>query len=81
MEPKLKPPRTKRLKLKCDTLLSTSAFKSNLRRYTKRLGEAKATIKKKIGGGDDSGSGGSTPTGLSGPGKGVIDNQHPTDVE
>ena len=35
MKLKLKPPGTKRLKLKCDTLLSTSAFKSNLRRYTK----------------------------------------------
>ena len=32
--PKLKPPGTKRLKLKCDVLLSTSAFKFNLRRYT-----------------------------------------------
>jgi ABC-type transport system involved in Fe-S cluster assembly fused permease/ATPase subunit len=31
--PKLKPPRTKRLKLKCDIVLSTSAFKFNLRRY------------------------------------------------
>jgi len=35
MKPKLKPPGTKRLKLKCDILLSTSAFKFNLRRYTK----------------------------------------------
>ena len=33
MKPKLKPPGTKRLKLKCDILLSTSAFKFNLRRY------------------------------------------------
>jgi len=32
MNPKLTPPGTKRLKLKCDVLLSTSAFKSNLRR-------------------------------------------------
>jgi len=31
---KLKPPGTKCLKLKCDVLLSTSAFKSNLRPYT-----------------------------------------------
>jgi hypothetical protein len=30
---KLKPPGTKRLKLNCDILLSTSAFKFNLRRY------------------------------------------------
>jgi len=29
---KLTPPETKRLKLKCDILLSTSAFKFNLRR-------------------------------------------------
>jgi hypothetical protein len=33
MEPKLKPPGIKFLKLKCDILLSTSAFKFNLRRY------------------------------------------------
>jgi len=33
MKPKLKPPGTKRLKLKCDILLSTLAFKFNLRRY------------------------------------------------
>jgi hypothetical protein len=34
MKPKLKRTGTKRLKLKCDILLSTSAFKFNLRRYT-----------------------------------------------
>jgi hypothetical protein len=34
MKPKLKPPGTKRLKLNRDTLLSTSAFKFNLRRYS-----------------------------------------------
>ena len=33
MKLKLKPPVTKRLKLKCDMLLSASAFKFNLRRY------------------------------------------------
>ena len=33
MNPKLKPPGAKRLKLNCDVLLSTSAFKFNLRRY------------------------------------------------
>ena len=33
MKSKFKPPRTKRLKLRCDILLSASAFKSNLRRY------------------------------------------------
>jgi hypothetical protein len=31
---KLKPPGIKRLKLDCDVLLSTSAFKFNLRRYS-----------------------------------------------
>ena len=31
----MKPPGTKRLKLKCGVLLSTSAFKFNLRRYIK----------------------------------------------
>jgi hypothetical protein len=34
IKPESKPPGTKRLKLKCDILLSTSAFKFNLRRYT-----------------------------------------------
>ena len=34
MTPKLKPPGTKHLKLKCDVLLSTSAFSFNLRRYS-----------------------------------------------
>jgi len=33
IKPTLKPTGTKRLKLKCDILLSTSAFKFNLRRY------------------------------------------------
>ena len=33
MKPMLKPPGTKHLKLKCDILLSTSAFKFNLRGY------------------------------------------------
>jgi hypothetical protein len=34
MKPELKPPGTKHLKLKCDALLSTFAFKFNLRRYS-----------------------------------------------
>ncbi len=34
INPTLKLTGTKRLKLKCDILLSTSAFKFNLRRYT-----------------------------------------------
>jgi len=33
MKPKMKPPGTKRLKLKWEILLSISAFKFNLRRY------------------------------------------------
>jgi len=36
MKPKLKPPGTERLKLKCDILLSTSAFKSNSHHYIQR---------------------------------------------
>jgi len=40
MNSKLKPTKTKRLKVKCDTLLSTSAFKFNLRRYTLAGNEA-----------------------------------------
>jgi len=35
IKPKLKPPGTNCLKLKFDILLSTSAFKSDLRRYSK----------------------------------------------
>ena len=35
VKPKLKPPGSKRLKLKCDVLLSNAAFKFNLRRYAK----------------------------------------------
>ena len=42
IKPKLKPPGTKRLKLKCDVLLSGSSFKFNLRRYTKGGPEAAA---------------------------------------
>jgi len=34
IKPMLKPPRTKQYKLKCDELVSTSAFKFNLRRCT-----------------------------------------------
>jgi len=35
IKPTLKPPGTERLKLECDILLSTFAFKFNLRRYNK----------------------------------------------
>jgi hypothetical protein len=38
IKPTLKPAGTKRLKLECDVLLSTSAFKFDLRRYTKAVG-------------------------------------------
>jgi len=34
IKPSLKPPGTERLKMKCDVLLSTVAFKFNLRRYS-----------------------------------------------
>ena len=37
INPTLKPPGTKRLKLKCEKLLSTFAFKFNLRRYNKAM--------------------------------------------
>jgi hypothetical protein len=40
MEPKLKPHGTNRLKVTCDILLSTSAFKFNLRRYSLDLTDA-----------------------------------------
>ena len=33
IKPNLKPPGTRHLKVKCDTLISTFAFKFNLRRY------------------------------------------------
>ena len=42
----MKPPGTKRLKLKCDILLLTSAFRFNLRRYSK--GDVDAEGKKRI---------------------------------
>ena len=42
IKPTLKPPGTKHLKLKCEILLSTSAFKFNLRRYTLGRGRARA---------------------------------------
>ena len=37
IKPMLKPPGTKHLKLKCDGLLSSFAFKFNLRRYNQGL--------------------------------------------
>ena len=40
MTPKLKPPGTKRLKVTCDIILSTSAFKFILRLFIKRAADA-----------------------------------------
>ena len=56
IKPKLKPPGTKRLKLKCDILLSTSAVKFNLRRYTLAdvfwdLGDFLDTLNHRVAGG------------------------------
>ena len=49
---KLKSPGTKRLKLRCDTLLSNYAFKFKLRRYTKtrleRAADADGVERKKL---------------------------------
>jgi hypothetical protein len=42
MKPKLKPLGTKCLKVNCDILLPTSAFKYNLRRYTQEKTRAEA---------------------------------------
>ena len=43
MKPKLKPPGTKRSKLKCDILLSIYALEFILRRYTRELGTSPST--------------------------------------
>jgi len=42
VKPKLKPRESKPLKLKCDVLLSTSAFKFSLRRYTEDCADGAA---------------------------------------
>jgi len=44
MKPKFKPPGTRRLKLKFDTLLSTSGLKFNLRRYIEAIPMRPPTI-------------------------------------
>jgi len=44
MTPKLKPPGSKRLKLNCDILLSTSAFKINLSRSSEAYPEKPNTM-------------------------------------
>jgi len=46
IDPVLKAPATKRLKLKVDELLSSSAFEFNLRRYIKGLPATHGTTKK-----------------------------------
>jgi len=43
MKPKLEPPGTKRLKLNCDILLSTSAFQFKLRRYSTAMSDVPGT--------------------------------------
>jgi len=44
IKPKLKPPGTKRLKLKCDESLSNLAFNFNLRRFIMAVNEAAGTL-------------------------------------
>ena len=47
IDPKLKPPGTKRLKVKCDVLLLTYAFKFNLRRYIQAMvGRCRSSVSK-----------------------------------
>ncbi len=53
LKPKLKPPGTNRLKLMCDIPVSHSAFKFNLRRYTKakkRKAKLDKEAQKQLGG-------------------------------
>jgi len=49
IKPKLIPPRTKRLKLKCVILLSTFAFKFELRRYIKERLKWQTTLRGMVG--------------------------------
>ena len=44
MQPLLKPPRIKRLKLHYDRLLSSYAFKLNLRRYTEAVTDGEDSV-------------------------------------
>jgi hypothetical protein len=44
VKPTLKPTGAKRLKLKCDVLLSTSAFRLNLRRYIVVVSRSPPTV-------------------------------------
>ena len=45
---KLKPPGTKLFKLNCDVLLSTSAFRFNLRRYKPALTQRREACRKRV---------------------------------
>ena len=45
INPTLKAPGTKRLKLKCDDLVANFGFKYNLRRNTKAMDELRAKLK------------------------------------
>jgi len=54
MRPKLKPPGTKCLKLKCDILLSTSAFKINSRCYNTASTSAAVALAAGLGAADGS---------------------------
>jgi hypothetical protein len=50
MKPKLKPTETKRLKVMCDMLLSTYAFKLNVRRYSLGACERVPLERRMVGG-------------------------------
>jgi hypothetical protein len=54
MKPKSEPPGTKRLKLRCDILLSTSAFKFSLRRYSTEFKSGEARTKEAVAAAVDS---------------------------
>jgi len=49
IKPKLKPPGGKRLKPMCAILLSTSAFKINMRRYIEERAHMEEMMKKAMG--------------------------------
>jgi len=53
IKPKLKPPRTKRLRLKYDEVPSNFAFKFNLRRYNTGPGQAPGVVVMGICDGDE----------------------------
>jgi len=49
MKPALKAPKSERLKLTCDELLSTFAFNFNLRRYTPGVGGVRRAAGQRLG--------------------------------